>query len=72
MGYSHYDAAVRGRAAWNSGKTVGIHLEANCFQPVSIHVIAPILTAMDILTLGDHVVGIQHHFVGDATAASTC
>jgi hypothetical protein len=23
MGYSHYDAAVRGRAAWNAGKTVG-------------------------------------------------
>lgn len=22
-GYSHYDAAVRGRAAWNAGKTVG-------------------------------------------------
>lgn len=23
MGYSHYDAAVRSRAAWNAGKTVG-------------------------------------------------
>jgi hypothetical protein len=23
MGYSHYDAAARGRAAWNAGKTVG-------------------------------------------------
>lgn len=23
MGYSHYDAAVRGRAAWNAGKRVG-------------------------------------------------
>lgn len=23
MGYSHYGAAIRGRAAWSSGKTIG-------------------------------------------------
>ncbi|MGN6771861.1 MAG: hypothetical protein ACTHJQ_18725 [Rhizobiaceae bacterium] len=28
MGYPHYDVAVRGRAAWNAGKTVDLPLEA--------------------------------------------